>query len=396
MDRQLHTPEGVRDYNGIECERKDRIEDSLKKTIQSYGYDRIETPTFEFFDTFGSRIGTTPSRDLYKFFDREGNTLVLRPDVTPSVARSYANYYSKNQLLPVRLFYSGNVYINYSSLQGRLKETTQIGAECIGDNSISADAELVAVSINALRSSGLSDFTISIGHVNFLKALMDTSSFTEEEEEQAYDLIINKNIFGLEELLSNKDISPKLRKLYTSIGQLLHTPEDFIELRKLADGYPLIEETFSYFEKLYTLLEAYGVEKYISFELGLVSQYRYYTGLLFFGYTYGSGKPVLSGGRYDKLLSYFGCDRPAIGFAIFVDSLLMAIERQGIDMDIKKEQIACFYDEADQIEAISYANQQRNAGKSVTLYQRSSDSNLHDRIKKELTASGVKIWEKNT
>ena len=103
MKNILHTPEGVRDIFGKECEKKHKVDRAIKSAILSFGYEQIETPTFEFFDIFGQDIGTIPSKDLFKFFDREGNTLVLRPDVTPSVARAYAGYQERRLLLS-RLF----------------------------------------------------------------------------------------------------------------------------------------------------------------------------------------------------------------------------------------------------------------------------------------------------
>ena len=129
----LHTPEGVRDIYNIECARKLILQENLHDLLKKYGYHAIETPTFEFFDIFSQEIGTTPSKDLYKFFDREGNTLALRPDMTPSIARCVAKYYGEEEFA-VRLCYMGNTFINNSSYQGRLKETTQLGAELVGDN----------------------------------------------------------------------------------------------------------------------------------------------------------------------------------------------------------------------------------------------------------------------
>ena len=90
----LHKPEGVRDIYNSECARKRILQEGLHELFRQYGYHAIETPTFEFFDIFSQEIGTTPSKDLYKFFDREGNTLVLRPDITPSIARCVAKYYA--------------------------------------------------------------------------------------------------------------------------------------------------------------------------------------------------------------------------------------------------------------------------------------------------------------
>lgn len=150
----LHTPEGVRDIYSKEYERKLSVENRLHTTIKKYGFEDIQTPTFEFFDVFSKEIGTTPSKDLYKFFDKEGNTLVLRPDFTPSIARCAAKYYMEEQM-PIRLSYMGNTFTNTSNLQGKLKEVTQMGAELINDTSVEADAEIISLMIEALQSTGL-------------------------------------------------------------------------------------------------------------------------------------------------------------------------------------------------------------------------------------------------
>lgn len=126
MEQQLHTPEGVRDICNIECGKKLSLENRLHKVLQLYGYHDIQTPTFEYFDVFRKEIGTIPSRELYKFFDKEGNTLVLRPDITPSIARAAATLF-KDEDIPIRLCYTGNTFVNHSSYQGRLRENTQMG-----------------------------------------------------------------------------------------------------------------------------------------------------------------------------------------------------------------------------------------------------------------------------
>ena len=160
MKRQLlHTPEGVRDIYNDECEKKLILQDELLKVQKQYGYHPIQTPTFEFFDTFGREIGTTPSKDLYKFFDREGNTLVLRPDITPSIARCAAMYFGEEKM-PIRLCYMGNTFLNNSSYQGRLKESTQLGAELLGDSTVDADAEIIAMVIDCLKKAGLKEFLL--------------------------------------------------------------------------------------------------------------------------------------------------------------------------------------------------------------------------------------------
>ena len=167
----LHTPDGVRDIYNLECAKKDAVEKKISEVIKRYGYRNIQTPTFEFFDIFKKERGSVISKEMFKFFDRDGETLVLRPDITPSIARSAAKYFMDEDM-PIRLSYCGNIFINRSSYQGRLKESTQIGAELIGDVTGDADAEMTAMLIDCLLQAGLNDFQVEIGHINFFNGLM--------------------------------------------------------------------------------------------------------------------------------------------------------------------------------------------------------------------------------
>ena len=154
MKKLLHTPEGVRDIVNVQCGKKMTLEQQILKSFHMYGYHDIQTPVFEYFDVFRKEIGTVPSKDLYKLFDKEGNTLALRPDITPSIARVAATLFGDEEL-PVRLCYTGNTFINHSSYQGRLREVTQMGVELIGDDTVEADGEMLALVIEALLSVGL-------------------------------------------------------------------------------------------------------------------------------------------------------------------------------------------------------------------------------------------------
>ncbi|MDD6193659.1 MAG: ATP phosphoribosyltransferase regulatory subunit [Lachnospiraceae bacterium] len=365
-NKLLHTPEGVRDIYNDECEKKLYLLSKMRNVIRSYGYRFIETPTFEFFDIFGKEVGTTPSKELYKFFDREGNTLVLRPDITPSVARAASKYFPVEKK-PVRLCYEGNVFINNNSYQGRLKESTQLGVEFIGENSIDADSEIIALVVKNLKEAGLEDFQISIGHADLFRGLVKEAGFDEEETEQLKNLILNKNFFGVEEFISNYDLREELVALFNLLGKMYASPKEWDYAFSLAGSYPEIKAALEYLKKLYELLEIYDVTKYISFEMGLISSYQYYTGILFSGYTFGSGEPIVKGGRYDGLLSYFGKNAPAIGFALMVDQLLLALERQKIHMNIEEDQEVILYTENNRKIAVASAEELRNGGKVVTL-----------------------------
>ncbi len=367
----LHTPEGVRDIYQGECEKKLYLEDKLHNILKTYGYHPIQTPSFEFFDIFGKEVGTTKSKDLYKFFDREGNTLVLRPDITPSIARVAANYFMEESM-PIRFCYKGNTFINTGSLQGRLKENTQLGAELIGDNTVDADAEILSMVVECLLHAGLKEFQLSVGHVGILQGMMEAAGFDEEEEDILCDLISNNNFFGVESFIEARHLDEGLKRLFGVIGRLYQSAEEFQAVRAAAGNYPKIQAAMEHLEKLQSLSLLYGIDKYISFELGVMSSYKYYSGIIFHGYTFGSGEPIVKGGRYDRLLKHFGKDAPAIGFVIVTDQLMAALSRQHIDTPMEHLGQLVVYDEAHREDAVIYARKQRSAGCSVELILKAS------------------------
>lgn len=361
----VHTPEGVRDIYGDEKEKKMEVERLLLERIHAYGYRDIQTPTFEFFDVFSKEVGTTPSRELYKFFDKEGNTLVLRPDFTPSIARCATKYFMEEQV-PIRFCYQGNTFINTSELQGKLKELTQMGAELIGDASVEADAEMIAMIIEALYHAGLSDFQVSVGNLEYFKGICAKAGLDEETELTLRELISGKNYFGAEELLEEKKVDRKDREV------LLKTSDLFGSIRTLEEAKRAVNNERSHqaierLSQVYQVLCDYGVEKYVSFDLTMLSKYNYYTGIIFKGYTYGVGDAIVKGGRYDALLSRFGKDAPAVGFTVVVDELLLAMDRQKLSFAKADERIRLFYREENFREQLKKARILRAEGKQVEL-----------------------------
>lgn len=373
----LHTPEGVRDIYNEECEKKLELQDRLYKALKRHGYHSIQTPTFEFFDIFGKEVGTIPSSELYKFFDREGNTLVLRPDITPSIARSAAKYFMDEDM-PIRLSYMGNTFINNHSYQGRLKESTQLGAELIGDDTVDADAEMIAMAIDALKSSGLKDFQISVGHVEFFRGLMEAAGLSEEQEEVIRELIANKNFFGVEEEISDCSMNQNLKELFGMLRTIYDNAASFEEAKTYAADYPKVYKAIRRLEDLDAVLKVYDVDKYVTYEFGMLSSYHYYTGVIFAGYTYGSGEPIVKGGRYDKLLTYFGKDAASIGFAIVVDQLMAAISRQKIEITVKHDNQLIVYKPEYRREAVKKAIALRAKDCNVELIAWAMDKSKAD------------------
>lgn len=371
MQRIFHTPEGVRDiYNG-ECSQKHHLQTEIRKVFDSYGYEEIETPSFEYFEVFSREVGTIPSKDLYKFFDREGNTLVLRPDFTPSVSRACATYFNPEHQV-ITLSYTGNTFINNSSYQGRLKETTQMGVERIGDDSAEADAELLAMTVECLLKAGLKEFQVSVGQVDYFKSLLQDANLDIEEEENLRSLISQKNYFGVEDLVRSQNIPESLEKAFLELPHLFGSSEVLQKARSLTDNICAIKAV-ERLEEIYEILKIYGYEKYVSFDFGMLSKFQYYTGIIFQAYTYGTGEPVVKGGRYNNLLKHFGKPAASIGFGITVDNLLMALSRQKISLPEKKSPVILTYTEANRREAILEAQKLRNEGTAIALRREKED-----------------------
>ncbi|CUM69858.1 ATP phosphoribosyltransferase regulatory subunit [Blautia hydrogenotrophica] len=366
MERIFHTPEGVRDICQEECRQKLLIQKKIRRIFHLYGFQDIETPTFEFFEVFSREVGTTPSKELYKFFDREGNTLVLRPDFTPSIARCAVSCFPLN-MEPVRLCYAGNTFVNNSSFQGRMKEATQMGAERIGDSSSDADAEMLAMVVNCLLETGLRDFQISVGEVNFFKALLEDAKKDDEMERKLRELISNKNNFGVEELIRGQNLPKELENAFFQLPYLFGGAEILKKAKKLTSNQRAIRAIHR-LEEIYEILKCYGYENYVTFDLGMLSKYRYYTGIIFQAYTYGTGEPIVKGGRYDNLLEHFGKAAAASGFGISIDQLMLALSRQNIPVTVpEEEEIILSYTIENRRDAIVQAVNLRREGKRVIL-----------------------------
>ena len=357
--RMIHTPEGVRDIYGGELRKKRFLEQKLHHTIASYGYHDIQTPTFEFFDIFSREVGTTPSKELYKFFDKEGNTLVLRPDFTPSVARCAAKYFVEDEM-PIRLCYEGNAFTNTSSLQGKLKEATQMGAELIGDDSVEADAELICMVIAALKNAGFVDFQISIGEVEYFKGICEEASLDEETVAELREYISAKNYFAAGELLRGKGISDKELEDLLNNNDIC-TIDDLKEIRNKTTVKKAAAAIDRLIE-LYDVVSIYGYERYISFDLGMLSKFHYYTGVIFKAYTYGVGDAIVKGGRYDCLLHQFGREAAAVGCVFLIDDILSAysgVKNEALDCE---KEIRLVFDTAHRKEAVKEMEEYRDRG----------------------------------
>ncbi len=371
MNRNLlHTPEGVRDIYGGEFAGKLKLEELIHGKFKNFGYQDIQTPSFEFFDVFSREIGTTPSKELYKFFDKEGNTLALRPDFTPSMARCAAKYFME-ETFPIRFCYAGNTFTNISSLQGKLCEVTQMGAELIGDGSVEADAEMIAMLIECLKSAGLLQFQVTIGQADYFRGLCEAAGLPEETELALRENVSGKNIFGVEDILKEQSIAEEYREAFLRITELFGSVEVLHKAEELASNERSLNAV-DRLKQLYGLLTVYGVQQYISFDFGMLSKYHYYTGVTFRAYTYGVGDAIVKGGRYDNLLKTFGKDAPAVGFVMVLDDLMTALASQRIALSVEEKHAVVVYEKAAFAEALARANELRGDGVCVEMMQKNA------------------------
>ena len=375
MNHLIHTPEGVRDIFGRECDKKRYLERKIEKKFRSYGYQSVETPAFEFSEVFSGEIGTTPMKEMYRFFDRDGNMLVLRPDFTPSVARLVSMYFSE-ETGPLRLCYHGRIFQNNSSYQGRLKEETQMGVELYGDEGPEADAEMISLVVSVMRDAGLPDFQISLGHVDYFQSLATEACMDADTQTKLRHLLTIQNKFGVQELVSGLHLRDDLQKAFCSIPEL-YGDVSVLEKARSLTANRTAREACDRLLRIYEILQAYGCENYVTFDLGMLTAYRYYSGIIFQAYTYGTGDAIIKGGRYN-LVEHFGPKAAAVGFTTEVDALLMAIERQNIELPIADIKTMVLYPDYLETEAIRLAEDHRSRGMDVACVRFEAGKELDD------------------
>ncbi|PLR87893.1 ATP phosphoribosyltransferase regulatory subunit [Bacillus sp. V33-4] len=315
-------PLGMRDTLPELFEMKDKVRTSIEDGMKQWGYQFIETPALEYFETVGS-ASAIPDMQLFKLLDQQGHTLVLRPDMTAPIARVAASKLLDDDM-PLRLAYAANVYRAQQREGGRPAEFEQIGVECIGDETISADGEVIALLISVLEDTGLSDFQLSVGHISFVRELFLQILGTEERAESLMKFLYEKNYVGYREHVKALSLS--------SIDK-----QRLLDFLKLRGGREVIEKALCLIEngtgaeavaqlsQLWNIIADFGMEDNIKFDLTLVSHMSYYTGIVFEVYAGQVGFPIGNGGRYDRLLRKFGKSSGATGFAIRLDNLLEAL-----------------------------------------------------------------------
>jgi ATP phosphoribosyltransferase regulatory subunit len=302
---------------------------ALQTTWLAWGYREISLPTFEYADTLATDVGAAVDAEMYRFFDRHGRTLALRPDMTIPTARVVGTRLY-DQPMPLRLAYVGSVFRYEPPRAGRQHEFTQAGVELIGAAGALADAESVALAVAALQAVGVPDFRITVGHVGFFRGLLAALNLPERTTARLRVAVDRKAEAELALLLAEIPGLPPLAR-----NAVLTLPRLMGDARVLAEAEAICLNTtmmgaLSDLRAVAELLAAYGVTERVSYDLAEVRDLDYYTGITFEGFAPGLGFNLVSGGRYDELIGHFGPPLAAVGWALTLDRVLLAREIQGI------------------------------------------------------------------
>lgn len=323
MDKErltLEIPYGMRDFLPTEAAEKRAIEAELAALFAEWGYDEVVTPTIEYLDnlTLGASRALEPH--LFKLFDKDNRTLALRHEMTTPIARLAASRL-RDYPQPLKLSYVSSVFRYEQTQAGRQCEFHQAGVELMGSATAFADAEVIALAIQGLLRAGLTDFTICLGQVEFVSGIMNQYQLTDETKQTLQTALEKHDLVSFDRAIAALDLPEKAKKTLGYLPVL----NGGAEMLKKSYTLALNEQSRRALDNLaeiYRLLQSYGVEQYVRFDLGIIRDFSYYTGMVFEAYTPGLGFPLAGGGRYDHLLSDFGSACPATGFAIGIERIV--------------------------------------------------------------------------
>lgn len=387
--RKLQIPSGMQDTLPGECARKRQLEQTLRQLFTLEGYQEIETPILEFYDALDDRTYGFRPEHLWKTFDAQARILAVRPDSTIPAARMAAGRLA-DAPLPLRLCYLQSATKMLSETSSLLCEETQAGVELMGEASPQADAEVIALAIHVLRQSGLRDYQIELGQAQFVTGFLQEAGLTEEQSAVMSALTEQKSTLDMELYLGKLDISADVQERLMQLPSLYGDASVLDEAAKLT-RHPLCLAAIDNLRQILAVLAEYGCDDCISIDLGMAHQANYYSGTIFRGLVAELGQPLMSGGRYDHLLTRFGRDLPATGFALSMKLLMIALERQGASFESPVPDIVLGFDAGCRSDAIAYAKQQRKRGVSVAIMYGMNAEALRHRVDQNHAQAAVYI-----
>jgi len=286
--------------------------DRIRAVFERAGYGEVYTPALEYERTLN--IGTQAA---YRMFDEHGNVLVLRSDMTIPIARLAATRYSHAEP-PLRFCYQAHAYRDVRPQRGQTREFLQAGVELIGSPAPEGTAEALTVLCAALDAAGLQTYRVGVGDASLYPTLLDTVGVPTDRHERILTELVRRDFVGVEREVRDVGLSDAAAEL------LLRVPRTRGSQEVLETLSSELDDAVSGMRDVHALLAPEVAERVI-FDLGLVRNLGYYTGAVFQVYDPAHGVPIGSGGRYDELLATFGRPLPAVGFALNVERVHIAL-----------------------------------------------------------------------
>lgn len=307
-------PSGTRDVLPDETREVRAITDALRGVFEHHGYGEVYTPALEY-ESVLARADMAEAKPAYRVFDESGATLVLRSDMTVPIARVVATRYPDAQP-PLRFCYLAHCYRGVRPQRGQPRELLQAGIELIGAPAPQGTAEALRVLCAALDAVGLESYRIGLGDASLYPSLMESLGVPPELRPQLLEALAGRDFVSLERKL--EQVTSSDRELLLTVPQSRGGPN------VLDVSGDAVSQATANMRQVYELLEE-DVARRVIFDLGLVRSIGYYTGAVFEVYDPALGAPIGGGGRYDELLGRFGRSLPAVGFALGVDRLHIAL-----------------------------------------------------------------------
>ncbi|MBX3245708.1 MAG: ATP phosphoribosyltransferase regulatory subunit [Myxococcales bacterium] len=322
----LSAPTGMRDQLPPDARDRAALASRVLTVFESYGYERVTTPAFEHAEVIERGL-EVDRRDVLRFVEPEtGEVALLRPDITPQIARIVATSL-KGRPAPWRLCYHGTVLRRARGRARRSRQLSQAGVEHVGTAHLDADVEVVALAARALLGAGLRGFRLELGQVRIGRAVL--ASLPDAARLAAADALGQKDVVALEAVLKAAHVPAVERRRLADLTGLYGDGAEPLKRARRRFRDVETRAALDELEALHDRIVALGLGEHLGVDLGELRGHAYYTGTSFTILAEGPGEPIGGGGRYDQLLARFGRAAPATGFAIDVEHLAWALAAEG-------------------------------------------------------------------
>ncbi len=358
------TPRGFRDVLPEEAAEREVLVGRLAFALSAWGYEPVETPAVERLDTLESAAGPLEGT-AFRLIDLDGRLLALRPDLTLPTARLIASRLAE-ELGPHRLRYCGPAFREHESLRGQLRQFTQAGIELVGASGPAADAEVIALVVESLRAAGLPRFSVAVGSVAVFSAIVESAGMPRAWGEAVVAAAHGRNLVELDRLAGEPGVAPQAARALTAVPRIRGGAEAIAACREAAEGCDA-DPALDALEETLSLLASADAAEPVVVDFSVMRSFDYYTGMVIEAYAPGVGVPIGGGGRYDGVLSRFGLDAPAAGFALGLERLSIALLEQEAPPSTRPLDAVLGGEPGD---ALAAARRLRSAGWRVTLSER--------------------------